>query len=600
MILLCVGCAGMDKSRNIFGVDVIDNMQFEVEKNDKSMIDSVMSPVSGRFDRAVVTGTSTAGVVDSKYKIELLDSMPVYDFFLAMLSPVSLNLVMDASIEANVSCSINSELSQAEIINTLSLFCRSVGLDFVLKDGVCTVSKQIPNSIVGKSVLVYQSKYIRNSQGLFDILKTFEGVLVINQGLITIVIAHMSDIELIKNILVSIDRDIFSGYVYSFIVCNDSKHYIESMRSILLGINSRYEEQIQIIKITDNVIMILSLSDVYLKQVEMLSSMIDTYVNRDLQLYSVKVRYRKIDDVVNYVKGVMGEVSINSDSEQNVVYFSGSRVQFERLRRLVSQYDVMPYQLLVRLYMIDIKSNDSLNAGSDWLVESGSFQLGQSELIYPLSGGINSMVSVGNIKAFFSFLEKRFDAKVVSRPYLYMKSGQSAKIQIGSEVPFVTSKTSQSTVSSGIVQNVEYRDVGMIFKLTSTVTDSQDIIMDVSVENSAMQSGAGVEDNPIFTSDNLETKFIVHDKSLTILGGIKFSDRKNSSKGFPFLSRIPVLKYIFGVVDRSFEGREMLIAICPKILDSISAKEFGNSVFRNISEYLENNLIGVNENGNSN
>ena len=115
-----------------------------------------------------------------------------------------------------------------------------------------------------------------------------------------------------------------------------------------------------------------------------------------------------------------------------------------------------------------------------------------------------------------------------------------------------------------------------------------------------MQVGAGVEDNPIFTSDNLETKFIVHDKSLTILGGIKFSDRQNLTKGFPFLNRVPVLKYIFGVVDRSYEGREMLIAICPKILDSVSVGEFGNRVFRNMSDYMENNLKGVNENGDAN
>ena len=74
----------------------------------------------------------------------------------------------------------------------------------------------------------------------------------------------------------------------------------------------------------------------------------------------------------------------------------------------MSVYDVMPYQLLVRLYMIDIKSNESLNAGTDWLVESGRFNLGQSELIYPLTGGINSMLSVGNIKSFFSVSRKEF------------------------------------------------------------------------------------------------------------------------------------------------------------------------------------------------
>ena len=383
-------------------------------------------------------------------------------------------------------------------------------------------------------------------------------------------------------------------------MCNDSKNYIDNLKSILLGINARYEEEIQIIKITENVIMVLSMSEQYVKQIEMICSMLDSYISKDLQVYSIKVRFRKIDDVLNYVKGILGEIPISADAEQNVLYYSGGRVNFERIKKLVSVYDVMPYQLLVRLYMIDIKSNESLNAGTDWLVESGRFSLGQSELIYPLTGGINSMLSVGNIKSFFSFLEKNFDARVVSRPYLYMKSGQSAKIQIGSEIPFITSKTSQSSVSTGIVQNVQYRGVGMIFKLTSTVTDSEDIIMDVAVENSAIQPGAGVENNPIFTSDNLETKFIVHDKSLTILGGIKFTERKKSQNGFPFLDRVPVLKYIFGTVDRSYEGREMLIAICPKILDSISTREFGSNVFKNISELLDKNLKGDKKNGDAN
>lgn len=590
----------MNKSSDIFGIDVVDSLKSDVDKNKKDVFGSCLRPSSGAFVDASENGSSTVGLVENTFKVELLDSMPIYDLFLALLSPVSLDLVMDSSVELNVSCNFNSELSRSEILNILSLICRSAGLDFVLTGNVCSVSKQVPGSIFGKSVLVHHNKFIKNSQIFQDAIKTFDGVVVFVNGSITVVVANASDIELIKNILVSLDRDIFAGYVYKFFVCNDSVNFIERMKSILLGVNSRYEEQIQLFSVTANVVMVMSVSSDYLKNVETLSSLIDGYVNQDLQTYSVNVRYRNIDDVVNYAKGVMGEISINADSEQNVIYFSGSRLQFEKLRRLVSKYDVMPYQLLVRLYMLDIKSNNSLNAGSDWLVESGSFQLGQSELIYPLSSGINSVVSIGNMKAFFSFLEKRFDAKVVTRPYLYLKSGQSAKIQIGSEVPFVTSKSSQSTVSSGIVQNVEYRDVGMIFKLTSTVTDSQDIIMDVSVENSAMQSGAGVEDNPIFTSDNLETKFIVHDKSLTILGGIKFSDRKNSTKGFPFLSRIPVLKYVFGAVDRSFEGREMLIAICPKILDSVSANEFGNRVFKNISEYMENNLKGVSENGNTN
>ncbi len=600
LILVCAGCAGTNKKMDITLLDEIDKVENKNTRNENTAFEHLMVPKSGNLSSLSDMESKQIPQNQARFKVELLDSMSLYEFLLAILSPIQMNLIMDSSIEMNVSCNINSELSEQEIKDIIGLLCRSLSLECVMQGINCTVSKQIPNYVVGKAVFAYQTKFIKNSQYLIDTLKTFEGVTVLNQGRITLVIAEPNEIGLIQNVLESLDRDIFTGYVYSFIVCNDSKNYIDNLKSILLGINARYEEEIQIIKITENVILVLSMSGQYLKQIEMICSMLDSYISKDLQVYSIKVRFRKIDDVLNYVKGILGEIPISADAEQNVLYYSGARVNFERIKKLVSVYDVMPYQLLVRLYMIDIKSNASLNAGTDWLVESGRFSLGQSELIYPLTGGINSMLSVGNIKSFFSFLEKNFDARVVSRPYLYMKSGQSAKIQIGSEIPFITSKTSQSTVSTGIVQNVQYRGVGMIFKLTSTVTDSEDIIMDVTVENSAIQPGAGVENNPIFTSDNLETKFIVHDKSLTILGGIKFTERKKSQNGFPFLDRVPVLKYIFGTVDRSYEGREMLIAICPKILDSISTREFGSNVFKNISELLDKDLKGDKKNGDAN
>lgn len=599
IFLLCVGCVSVNKQMDLGLVDEIEKVEVGKSGSEYQRFETFQVPQSGNFGSLSNVDSKSLSENEVRFKVEILDSVSLYEFLLSFLSPIQVNLIMDSSIEMNVSCNINSELSEQEIKDIVGMVCRSLSLDFVIKGVTCFVSKQIPNSLMGKAVLAYQARFIKNSQYLIDSLKMFEGVTVLNQGRLTLIVADSDDIGLIQSVLESLDRDIFSGYSYSFIVCNDSKNYIDNLKSILLGVNSRYEEQIQILKVTENVIMVLAMSEMYLKQIGMLTSMLDSYVSKELQVYSIKVRYRKIDDVLNYVKGILGEIPISADLEQNVLYCSGGRLNFEKVKKLVSVYDVMPYQLFVRLYMIDIKSSESLNAGTDWLVESGRFSLGQSELIYPLTGGVNSMLSVGNIKSFFSFLEKNFDARVVSRPYLYMKSGQSSKIQIGSEVPFVTSKSSQSTVSSGIVQNVEYRDVGMIFKLTSTVTDSQDIIMDVSVENSAMQSGAGVEDNPIFTSDYLETKFIVHDKSLTILGGIKFIDRRKSQSGFPFLGRIPVLKYIFGAVDRSYEDREMIIAICPKILNSVSAGEFGSSVFKNISEYMENNLKGVNENGNA-
>lgn len=290
-------------------------------------------------------------------------------------------MVMDSKIELNVSCNINSELSEQEILNMVTGVCNSLGLTVSRDKKTCIVSLKNISGTMGKKVLIYKSRYLKSGQYLSDMLKTIEGVTVFFQGSITVIVAFESDIKLISEVLASIDRDIFTGYVYSFIVCNNTKEFMEKIKTVLLNVSSRYEEHIQLIPVTDNVLMVLSMSRDYLRYIEMLSSLMDRYINQDLPSYSVKVRYRSVGDALAYVKSMLGEAGLSSDTEQNVIYFSGNKTQFEKLMRLISAYDKMPYQLLVRLYMIDIKSNNSLNAGTDRLVDSGSFGLGQTELL---------------------------------------------------------------------------------------------------------------------------------------------------------------------------------------------------------------------------
>ncbi|MDE1890764.1 MAG: hypothetical protein KGI30_11030 [Planctomycetota bacterium] len=133
-------------------------------------------------------------------------------------------------------------------------------------------------------------------------------------------------------------------------------------------------------------------------------------------------------------------------------------------KTLLEGYDVEPRQIMFKVYLIDVKSSDNLDVGTDWFVDAGKYHLDQTKLIAPLTGGFNSVLTIGNAKAFFSILQKKFDAKLVSRPILYVKSGQSSELKFGSSVPFIGTK-SVTSVANGVVQNVTYKDVGIILKL---------------------------------------------------------------------------------------------------------------------------------------
>lgn len=118
---------------------------------------------------------------------------------------------------------------------------------------------------------------------------------------------------------------------------------------------------------------------------------------------------------------------------------------------------------------------------------------------------------------------------------------------------------------TGIIQNIEYKDVGVIFKITP-VCVGNNILIDVYIENSSLQKDTGVEDNPMFLKDSVSSNFIVRDGSFCVLGGIRYDNNEVSVNGIPFLSRIKFLGYLFGGFKRSYEKREMLVCLFPKVV----------------------------------
>ncbi|MDE1890769.1 MAG: hypothetical protein KGI30_11055, partial [Planctomycetota bacterium] len=105
------------------------------------------------------------------------------------------------------------------------------------------------------------------------------------------------------------------------------------------------------------------------------------------------------------------------------------------------------------------------------------------------------------------------------------------ELKFGSSVPFIGTK-SVTSVANGVVQNVTYKYVGIILKLTASVAENRNVMIDVYIENSAMVKDGGVEGNPIFTMDSVKTGFVIPDMTMCILGGVKTSNRGGGEKGF--------------------------------------------------------------------
>lgn len=217
----------------------------------------------------------------------------------------------------------------------------------------------------------------------------------------------------------------------------------------------------------------------------------------------------------------------------DTLVFVGSELEVQRLVKLLPQVDVPGGEVLVQATIYEVQTGNT---------EGSAFQLAASILGGKLSigyGGTNTLENfiqfkVADVSAIFSALSGDSRFKVVSSPSLRVKSGGSARIVVGQDVP-VLGALSFPQGAGQAVQSVEYRSSGIIFSLSPRVRDAV-IDLDVTEQVSDfVKTETGVNNSPTLTKRELTTNVTATDGDVLILGGL-ISDKDNHSrKGFSFL-----------------------------------------------------------------
>ena len=169
------------------------------------------------------------------------------------------------------------------------------------------------------------------------------------------------------------------------------------------------------------------------------------------------------------------------------------------------------------------------------------------------------------------FLENAGKARVLSSPKLTAISGESAKFHVGGTFPI-------PVINSVGAASVEREDYGVILKVSPTLDDDM-IRLDVAVDLSDIDPSVTVNNVPGTKKRSTETVVqLRHNETVAISGLFAMADSA-SNGGVPYLSRIPIVKYFFGVDESDVESREVVVLLTPKIISP------GNADDRAMSEF---------------
>ena len=134
------------------------------------------------------------------------------------------------------------------------------------------------------------------------------------------------------------------------------------------------------------------------------------------------------------------------------------------------------------------------------------------------------------------FLESDSQTKVLAKPNLRGTEGQKLSLNLGEDVP-VPSTTFTPLAGGGSNVNpltsYGYRTIGIIVEMTPRVTYDGDIILEISVENSARGQDSNIagQNLPSFFSRKVTTKLRLRDGESNLLAGLLREDERRVADG---------------------------------------------------------------------
>jgi type IV pilus secretin PilQ/predicted competence protein len=149
------------------------------------------------------------------------------------------------------------------------------------------------------------------------------------------------------------------------------------------------------------------------------------------------------------------------------------------------------------------------------------------------------------------FLRTRANTKVISNPRITVLNNQTARINVGAEIPLPSLERNESTGSFEIT-GFEYRETGVTFEVTPHINDADEILVDLHPEVSSVGSTntsfGGTEafsQIPNFDVESAETQVLIRSGETIAIGGLMTDSANTAETKVPILGDIPLFGKLF-------------------------------------------------------
>ncbi len=305
----------------------------------------------------------------------------------------------------------------------------------------------------------------------------------------------------------------------------------------------------------------------------------------------ITLKNRTIEKVLDFIPAELKKgVDIKTFSDLNGLIVSGSQPRINELEAFIRQIDLVVPLVHIEVIIADIRKSNTISTGisagigakpagatTGTLVPQVSLSLNATS-INNLISGINGLgiINLGSVTPNFYLtlqaLEEQGALKIRSTPQIATLNGHEAKLKIGSTVYYleVQNNLINNVGNTTVSQSQQYKslDADLSITINPQVSGDEQITMSIGVTQSSFTERISTTAPPGKLNRDFQSLIRVKNGEMIMLGGLEENSTSNSGRGLPLISRIPILKWIFGTRTRSKNDNKLTIFIKPTIIYS--------------------------------
>lgn len=293
----------------------------------------------------------------------------------------------------------------------------------------------------------------------------------------------------------------------------------------------------------------------------------------------------------------MAGLRIIPHETNNALVILATPSQYREVESALKRLDIVPLQVVIEATIAEVELNDALKYGVQYFFDTGNTEITLTDLasgaVSPVFPGFSVLgfTNSQNIRGVLNALDTVSNVKLISSPQLLVLDNRTAEILVGDQVPVATqSAVSPITPDAPIVNNIEFRDTGVLLRVTPHVNASGLVHMEIEQEVSDVRetTTSGI-DSPTIRQRRVKSTVAIQSGETVAMGGLIRNGRTNKTQGLPLLSRIPIFGALFGGHEDITERNELLVLITPRVIRN---QEQAREITRELRKRIDGLILG--------